>query len=101
RGGQSSFWGVNWWNGKADDMEQLKNFAERNRLPVFTATQGNRLMQSGGTQTKANMQGNIQKSQKYQLVVILTRELVGKEGLTDKMGRRIAEPGDYSPIVNV
>lgn len=82
-------------------MEQLKTFAERNRMPVMTATQGNKSMQNAGTQTRQAIQGSGQKSQKSQLVIVLTRDIVGEQGLVDKHGHRIAEPGDYSPIVNV
>lgn len=32
---------------------------------------------------------------------MLTRELVGDEGQTDAAGNRIAEAGDYSPLVDV
>ena len=98
---QAKIHGANTWERQADDMEQLKTFAERNRLPVMTATQGNKSMQNGGTQTRQAIQGSGQKSQKSQLVIVLTRDLVGDEGLHDKHGNRIAEPGDYSPIVNV
>jgi replicative DNA helicase len=98
---QAKIHGTNTWERQADDMEQLKTFAERNRVPVMTATQGNKSMQNAGTQTRQAIQGSGQKSQKSQLVIVLTRDLVGDQGLQDKNGNRIAEPGDYSPIVNV
>jgi thiamine pyrophosphate-dependent acetolactate synthase large subunit-like protein len=82
-------------------MDDLKTFAERNRLPVFTATQGNKSMQNEGTQTRRAIQGSGQKSQKAQLVIILTRELVGENGKYDERGVQIAAPGEYSPTVTV
>lgn len=99
--GQANLYGENSWERQANDMEQLKTFAENSRVPVFTATQGNKAMQDGGRQTRKNIQGSGQKSQKAQLVLILTRELVGDEGLRDKNGKVLAEPGEYSPIAKI
>jgi len=98
---QAGIFGGNTWERQAHDMEQLKTFAERNALPVFTATQGNKEMQGEGRQTRRAIQGSGQKSQKSQLVIILTRDIVGDEGLTDSQGRRVAEPGEYSPIAKI
>lgn len=98
---QGKVFGANTWERQADDMEQLKIFAEQNKVPVFTATQGNKSMQNAGTQTRQAIQGSGQKSQKSQLVIVLTRDLVGEDGLFDNQGNQIAESGDYSPIVNV
>lgn len=98
---QAGIFGGNTWERQAHDMEQLKTFAERNGLPVFTATQGNKEMQGEGRQTRKAIQGSGQKSQKSQLVIILTRDIVGDEGLTDSQGRRVAEPGEYSPIAKI
>lgn len=89
------------WERQSNDVELLKIFAERNHLPVMTATQGNKSMQDAGVQTRKNISGSGAKTQKAQLVVILTRDLVGDNGLTDEDGVRIAEPGEYSPVVNV
>jgi len=89
------------WERQANDIELLKIFAERNHLPVMTATQGNKSMQEGGIQTRKNISGSGAKTQKAQLVVILTRDIVGPEGLYDDDGVRIAEPEEYSPIVHV
>jgi replicative DNA helicase len=99
--GQSQLYAGNTWERQANDMEQLKTFAEKSKLPVFTATQGNKSMQSTGTQTRQAIQGSGQKSQKAQLVLILTRDLVGDEGLRDKNGKVLAEPGEYSPIAKI
>lgn len=99
--GQAQVYGNNAWERQANDMEQLKTFAERNSLPVMTATQGNKSMQSGGTQTRQNIQGSGQKSQRSQLVVILTRDIVGDIPLKSPDGKVIAETGEYSPLVKV
>lgn len=99
--GQTSTYGTNTWERQANDMEQLKTFAEKHHLPVFTATQGNKSMQSSGQQTRQAIQGSGQKSQKAQLVMILTRDLVGEQGLSDASGRVIAEPGEYSPVAKL
>lgn len=99
--GQANVYGSNTWERQANDMEQLKTFAEKSKVPVFTATQGNKQMQDGGTQTRKAIQGSGQKSQKAQLVMILTRELVGDEGLTDRNGKILAEPGEYSPVAKI
>jgi hypothetical protein len=99
--GQAKLYADNSYERQANDMEQLKTFAEKNRLPVFTATQGNKSMQNGGVQTRQAIQGSGQKSQKAQLVVILTRDLVGEEGLCDSSGHVIAEAGEYSPVAKL
>jgi len=99
--GQSQLYGNNLWERQADDMEQLKAFAEKSKLAVLTATQGNKAMQDAGTQTRQAIQGSGQKSQKSQLVVILTRDLVGSGGMKDSNGALIAAAGEYSPMVNV
>lgn len=98
---QAKLFGDGTWERQADDMEALKTFAEKNKMPVFTATQGNKDMQAGGVQTRKNIQGSGQKSQKAQLVIILTRDIVGDGGLRAKDGELLAEAGEYSPIVNV
>jgi replicative DNA helicase len=99
--GQAKLYGDNIWERQAADMEALKTFAERNRLPVMTATQGNKTMQGEGTQTRRSIQGSGQKSQKAQLVLIATREIVGEAGLNDSSGKRVAEAGEYSPVVKL
>lgn len=99
--GQAGVFGDNTWERQANDMEQLKTFAEKNDLPVFTATQGNKTMQDGNKQTRKAIQGSGQKSQKAQLVLILTRDIVGDEGLRGKDGELLASPGEYSPAAKV
>lgn len=99
--GQVKLFGDQGWERQANDMEQLKSFAEKAKVPVFTATQGNKSMQDGGTQTRRAIQGSGQKSQKAQLVMILTRDLVGDNGLRDRDGKVVAEAGEYSPIAKI
>jgi hypothetical protein len=52
-------------------------------------------------QTRKNIQGSGQKSQKAQLVLILSREIVAESGLHDTSGKLIADVGEYSPIIKV
>lgn len=100
--GQTKLFGNNTWERQANDVELLKDFAEKCKIPVLTATQGNKAMQNQGqVQTRQTIQGSGQKSQKSQLVIILTRDLVGADGLKDVRGVQIAEPGEYSPLVKV
>lgn len=100
--GQSKLFGSNTWERQANDVELLKDFAEKNKVPVLTATQGNKAMQNQGqVQTRQTIQGSGQKSQKSQLVIILTRDLVGSDGLRDAKGVQVAAPGEYSPVVKV
>lgn len=99
--GQAKVYGDNAYERQANDMERLKSFAETAGVPVMTATQGNKAMQGTGQKTRQQIQGSGQKSHKSQLVIILTREIVGENGLTDANGDVIAGPGEYSPIVNV
>lgn len=99
--GQAKLYEGNSWERQANDMEQLKSFAEKSNVPVFTATQGNKSMQSSGTQTRSAIQGSGQKSQKAQLVMILTRDLVGENGLRDRDGKLVAEAGEYSPVAKI
>jgi hypothetical protein len=96
--GQAKLFGDNTWERQANDMEALKTFAEKFGLPVFTATQGNKNMLDSGTQTRKNIQGSGQKSQKAQLVIILTRDIVGEGGMYDDDHELLAHPGEYSPF---
>jgi replicative DNA helicase len=83
---------------QADDMEQFKIFAERNKLPVFTASQGNKDIVTSDAPSRADMYGSIQVSHKSQLVIMLQRDKAGQQGIKSPSGELIAEPGKYSPI---
>lgn len=97
---QAQLFGNNIWERQAADVEALKTFAEKSRVPVLAATQGNKTMQDAGTITRRSIQGSGQKSQKAQLVVILTRDIVPDGGLWDGE-TKIADAGEYSPVVKV
>jgi len=97
---QVKLFGENSWERQANDVEGLKTFGERNGLPIMAATQGNKQMQGAGTKTRAAIQGSGQKSQKAQLVIILTRDLLEKP-ITDASGNVTHEAGEYSPVVAV
>jgi replicative DNA helicase len=99
---QAKLFGDQTWERQGNDVEMLKTFAERHSLPIMTASQGNKNMQEqSGTRTRRDIAGSGAKTQKAQLVAILTRELVGKDGLRDERGTVLAEPGEYSPFIDV
>lgn len=86
---------------EGDNMNLLKNFAEKAGIPIFTATQGNKSMQEQGkVQTRQAIDGSGKKSQRAQLVMILTRDIVGEGGLWDGQ-TKLADEGDYSPIATI
>lgn len=98
---QVQLFGNNQYLREGDDMNRFKDFCERNHIPGFTATQGNKSMQDQGkVQTRQGIDGSGKKSQRAQLVMIITRPIVGPGGLIDN-GEKIAEEGDYSPIVTI
>lgn len=98
---QLQLYGSNQYLREGDDMNRFKNFCEKNKIPGFTATQGNKSMQDQGkVQTRQGIDGSGKKSQRAQLVIIVTRPIVGPGGLIDN-GVKIAEEGDYSPVTTV
>lgn len=98
---QVQLFGNNEYSREGDDMEQLKTFGEQNDLPFFTASQGNKGMQDQGRiKTRQDIGGSGKKTQKVQLVLILTRDMVGEGGLYDG-DTKIADAGDYSPIATL
>ncbi len=86
---------------QADDMEQLKTFAERNGIPLFTASQGGKEIVGKESPNRADMYGSSQVSHKAQLVILLQRDKAGKEGIRNADGELIAGPGTYSPIARM
>ena len=98
---QAKLFGDQIWERQGNDIEMLKTFAEKSHLPILTAAQGNKQMQGTGTRTRKDISGSGAKTQKAQLVAILTREIVGDDGLRDSRGVVLAEPGEYSPFVDV
>ncbi len=98
---QLQLYGNNQYLREGDDMNQLKDFAEKAGIPVFTATQGNKSMQDQHKiQTRQGIDGSGKKSQRAQLVIILTRPLVGLGGLWDG-STKLADEGDYSPVATL
>ena len=99
---QAKLFGDQIWERQGNDIEQLKTFAEKNHVPIMTAAQGNKNMQQqSGTRTRKDISGSGAKTQKAQLVAILTREIVGGDGLRDERGVVLADPGEYSPFIEV
>jgi replicative DNA helicase len=98
---QAKLYGDQIWERQGNDVEMLKTFAEKNRVPVMTASQGNKQMQGSGTKTRRDIHGSGAKTQKAQLVAILTRDIVGDAGLQDERGTVLADPGEYSPFIDV
>jgi len=99
---QAKLYGDQIWERQSNDVETLKTFAEKNHLPIMTASQGNKDMQKQtGTRTRKDITGSGAKTQKAQLVAILTRQMVGEDGLRDSRGTVLADPGEYSPFVDV
>ncbi|HSG61650.1 MAG TPA: DnaB-like helicase C-terminal domain-containing protein [Pseudomonadales bacterium] len=98
---QLQLYGNNQYSREGDDMNRFKNFCEKNKIPGFTATQGNKSMQDQHkVQTRQAIDGSGKKSQRAQLVIIVTRPIVEPGGLIDN-GTKIAEEGDYSPFATV
>jgi replicative DNA helicase len=98
---QMQLFGNKGFERQADDMEQIKTFAERNGLPIFTASQGGKQIVGKESPDRADMYGSYQVSHKAQLVVMLQRDKAGKEGIRNKNGDLIANPGSYSPIARL
>lgn len=98
---QMQLYGDNQYLREGDNMIRFKNWCEKRGIVGFTATQGNKSMQDQGKeQTRQGIDGSGKKSQRAQLVLILTRELVGDGGLWDGE-TQIAKKGDYSPIAKL
>lgn len=99
--GQARLYGENQFGRQADDMEQLKTFAVKHHVPVLTASQMNKQGQEAGRQTRRNIRGSGEISEKSQLVVILTREILENDLKDKQTGRILQEKGEYSPVVHV
>lgn len=98
---QMQLYGHDQYEREGDNMIRLKNWCEKRGIVGFTATQGNKSMQdTGKTQTRQAIGGSGKKSQRAQLVIILTRDLVGEGGLWEG-NQQIAQQGDYSPIAKL
>ena len=84
---------------QADDMEIIKSWSVKHKAPVMTAVQMKKDGQRGGRQTRANIRGSGEISEKSQLVIILTRDIL--ENALIVGGQEIAAAGEYSPYVQV
>jgi replicative DNA helicase len=84
---------------QADDMELLKSWAVEHKVPVLTAVQMNKEGQKDGRQTRSNIRGSGEISEKSQLVVVLTREILEHDMIYNQ--QIIAEAGEYSPIMKL
>jgi replicative DNA helicase len=85
---------------QADDAELLKSWAVKHKVPAFTAVQMNKDGQGNGRQTRQNIRGSGQVSEKSQLVVVLTREICEHDEI-GVGGQVIAHKGEYSPQMTV
>lgn len=81
--------------------ELRDTYGDEDRAIERVQTWLNVTMQEDGIKTRRSIQGSGQKAQKAQLVVILSRPIVGENGLFDKKGAKIADAGEYSPIITV
>lgn len=84
---------------QADDAEMLKSWAIKHKAPAFTAVQMNKDGQQHGRQTRGNIRGSGEISEKSQLVVVLTRDILENSLILN--GEIIAEKGEYSPYMTV
>lgn len=77
-------------------MERLKSWAQVNGVPVLTASQMTKFGKKSGATDRSDMRGSGEKSDKAQLVILLHREK-SESGIFAPNGRKLAEPGEYSP----
>ncbi len=75
---QLKMFGPNIYQREADNVEQLKNFAESSGVPVVMVTQMNKegKGQKAGQVDRSDIRGAAEKSDKANLVVILKRERI-------------------------
>lgn len=93
--------GGNVYSRQGNDLEIVKTMAERLKIIVFTASQGNKTFgKVGHAARKEDISGTYELSQKPQMVVTMTREEVDEGGLWYQ-GKLIAKPGERSPILHV
>lgn len=96
---QVNLFGNNIWERQSHDLELLKTFAEKAKVPVLTANQGNKSMGDENKGKRGGIQGTGAKSHKPQLVMIMHREKAGSSPIKDDEGEIIALPGEYSPVI--
>lgn len=99
---QIKLFGSNAYMRQADDVETLKNFAEKSDVRMVTATQLNKEGKTGTAKSlnRSDMRGAGEKSEKSNVVVLLHRKRLD-DGMKAPNGGYIVEPGGYSPTVDV
>lgn len=97
---QSKLFGDDGFSRQADNMEQFKTFAQTHKVPVLTAVQMNKEGQMAGRQTRRNIRGSGEISEKSQLVIVMTREIL-ECSQKDLRGNIIAAAGEYSPVMKI
>lgn len=88
---QLQMFGTNPFQREADNVEQLKNFAESTETPALMLAQMSKAGKSAsfGNLDRTDMRGAGEKSEKANVVVLLHRE------------KESGESGEYSPMVSV
>lgn len=88
---QLQMFGTNPFQREADNVEQLKNFAESTETPALMLAQMSKAGKSASFNTldRTDMRGAGEKSEKANVVVLLHRD------------KNASDSGEYSPIVNV
>ena len=86
---------------QADDMEQLKTWAIRHGAPLMTAAQLTKMGKTAsGRKTRSDMRATGEWSDKVQLVILMSREILDKE-LKNARGEVVAAVGEYGPITTI
>lgn len=88
---QMQMFGSQSYQREADNVEQLKNFAEGTETPVLMLAQMSKAGKSTGIANldRTDMRGAGEKSEKANVVILLHRERAGEEGYSQKVDVRI------------
>jgi len=81
---------------RGGDAKLVKQFAEREGVPVLSGSQFNRAAAKDGSKTRANLRDSAVYDQKASLVITLNRALL-KAALLDDERKLIAAVGEMSP----
>lgn len=96
---QVKVFGSSKYERQADDVEQLKTFAERASIPVMTASQGNaNILSQIKDMGREDLYGSKQTSHKSQLVLMMRRKTLEEDFHDPASGDLIAETGEDSPV---
>lgn len=87
---QMQMFGSNSYQREADNVEQIKNFAESTEIPVLMLAQMSKAGKSSGFQNldRTDMRGAGEKSEKANVVVLLHREHI-EDGYSQKVDVRV------------